>query len=196
MNLTELKEVIPFVTAVAAVLGAVAATVAAIFSALSHRRESAKNRTVIEAQPLWHPRGLPAMAVVLRNMGDETLVVTAAEICRPKGSKLAIDSEGLFGLTPSFNPPQRQDVKVNRVAFSFARMKGSSAVSALNEAVVPLYFDAPKNWDGGWIKIRIAVASLASDAKPRWITVKRCLDKRSVLAERAEPRDSSRVEGF
>ena len=186
MNLTELKEVIPFVTAVAAILGAVAATVAAIFSALSHRRESAKNRTVIEAQPLWHPRGLPAMAVVLRNLGDETLVVTAAEICRPKGSKLAIDSEGLFGLTPPFNPPQQQHVKVNRVAFSFARMKGSSAVSALNEAVVPLYFEAPKNWDGGWIKIRIAVASLASDAKPRWISVKRYLDKRTAVAQRLD----------
>lgn len=184
MNLTELKEVIPFVTAVAAILGAVAATVAAIFSALSHRRESAKGRTVIEAQPLWHPRGLPAIGVVVRNLGDETLVVTAAEICRPKGSKLAIDSEGLFGLTPSFNPPQQQHVKVNRVAFSFARMKGSSAVSALNEAVVPLYFEAPKNWDGGRIKIRIAVASLASDAKPRWITVTRYLEERSAVAER------------
>jgi hypothetical protein len=184
MNLTELKEVIPFVTAVAAILGAVAATVAAIFSALSHRRESAKGRTVIEAQPLWHPRGLPAIGVVVRNLGDETLVVTAAEICRPKGSKLAIDSEGLFGLTPSFNPPQQQHVKVNRVAFSFARMKGSSAISALNEAVVPLYFEAPKNWDGGRIKIRIAVASLASDAKPRWITVTRYLEERSAVAER------------
>ena len=192
MNLIELKEVIPFVTAVAAILGAVAAIVAAIFSALSHRRESAKGRTVIEAQPLWHPRGLPAIGVVVRNLGDETLVVTAAEICRPKGSKLAIDSEGLFGLTPLFNLPKQQRVEVNRVAFSFARMKGSSAVSALNEAVVPLYFEAPKNWDGGWIKIRIAVASLASDAKPRWITVTRCLDKRSAVAERAdrqEPRE-------
>ena len=186
MNLTELKEVIPFVTAVAAVLGGVAATVAAIFSALSHRRESAKNRTVIEAQPLWHPRGLPAMAVVLRNLGDETLVVTAAEICRPKGSKLAIDSEGLFGLTPSFNPPQQQHVKVNRVAFSFARMKGSSAVSALNEAVIPLYFQPPRGWNGGWIKVRVAVSSLASDAKPRWTTVKRYLQKESAAVERAD----------
>jgi len=186
MNLTELKEVIPFVTAVAAILGAVAATVAAIFSALSHRRESAKGRTVIEAQPLWHPRGLPAVAVAVRNLGDETLVVTAAEICRPRGSRVAIDSEGLFGLTPSFNPPRQQRVKVNLVAFSFARMKSSSAVSALNEAVVPLYFEAPKNWDGGWIKIRIAVASLASDARPRWVTVKRYLDKRPAVAERAD----------
>lgn len=186
MNLTELKEVIPFVTAVAAVLGGVAATVAAIFSALSHRRESAKNRTVVEAQPLWHPRGLPAMAVVVRNLGEETLVVTAAEICRPKGSKIAIDSEGLFGLTPLFNPPQQRRVKTNRVAFSFARMKGSSAVSALNEAVVPLYFEAPKNWDGGRIKIRIAVASLASDARPRWITVERYLDKRPAEAQRLD----------
>ena len=188
MNLIELKEVIPFVTAVAAILGAVAATVAAIFSALSHRRESAKGRTVIEAQPLWHPRGLPAIGVVVRNLGDETLVVTAAEICRPKGSKLAIDSEGLFGLTPLFNPPKQQRVKTNRVAFSFARMKGSSAVSALNEAVVPLYFQPPRGWDGGWIKVRIAVASLASEAKPRWITVTRCLDKRSAVAQGVEPR--------
>lgn len=185
MNLTGLREIIPFVTAVAAILGAVAAIVAAIFSALSHRRESAKNRTVVEAQPLWHPRGLPAMAVVVRNLGEETLVVTAAEICRPKGSKLAIDSEGLFGLTPSFNPPQ-EHVNVNRVAFSFARMKGSLAVSALNEAVVPLYFQAPKNWDGGRIKIRIAVASLASDARPRWITVERYLDKRSAVPQRVD----------
>ena len=175
MSLIWLREVVPSVTAVAA-----------LSSALSHRRESAKGRTVIEAQPLWHPRGLPAIGVVVRNLGDETLVVTAAEICRPKRSKLAIDSEGLFGLTPSFNPPQQQHVKVNRVAFSLARMKSSSAVSALNEAVVPLYFEAPKNWDGGWIKIRIAVASLASDARPRWITVKRYLDKRPALAERAD----------
>jgi hypothetical protein len=186
MNLTELKEVIPFVTAVAAILGAVAATVAATFSALSHRRESAKGRTVIEAQALWHPRGLPAIGVVVRNLGDETLVVTAAEICLPKGSKLAIDSEGLFGLRPSFNPPQQQRVKVNVVAFSLARMKGSLALSPLNEAVVPLYFEAPKNWDGGWVKIRIMVASLASGAKPRWITVKRYLEKRSAAEERAD----------
>jgi hypothetical protein len=177
MSLIWLRELIPSVTAVAA-----------IFSALSHRRGSAKNQMVIEAQPLWHPRGLPAMAVVVRNLGDETLVVTAAEICRPKGSKLAIDSEGLFGLTPSFNPPQQQHVKVNRVAFSFARMKGSSAVSALNEAVVPLYFQSPRGWDGGWIKVRIAVASLASEAKPRWITVTRCLDQRSAAAQGVEPR--------
>ena len=120
MNFNGLTEVIPFVTAGAAILGAVAAIVAAVFSVLSHRRESAKNRTVIEAQPLWHPRGLPAMAVVVRNLGDETLVVTGAEICRPKGSKLAIDSEGLFGLTPSFNPAQHRRVRVSRVAFSFA----------------------------------------------------------------------------
>lgn len=190
MNLADLKEVVPFVTAVAAVLGAVAATVAAVFSALSHRRESSKGRTVIEAQPLWHPRGLPAMAVVVRNLGNETLVVSAAEIRWPRGSKLAIDSEDLFGLTPSFNSPEQQRVKVNRVAFSFARTKGTATVSALNEAVVPLYFEAPKNWDGGWIKIRIAVASLASEAKPRWITAKRYLDKRTVLKERADKRVS------
>jgi hypothetical protein len=182
MSLIWLREVIPFVTAVAA-----------IFSALSHRREGAKNRTVIEAQPLWHPRGLPAMAVVVRNLGDETLVVTVAEICRPKGSTLAIDSEGLFGLMPSFDPPQQQHVKVNRVAFSFARLKRSSAVSALNEAVVPLYFEAPKNWDGGWIKIRIAIASLASDARPRWITVKRYLDKRPAEAERVDAQVSQKA---
>ena len=167
-----LREVIPSVTAVAA-----------LFSSLSHRRENAKNPMVVEAQPLWHPRGLPAMAVVVRNLGDETLVVTEAEICRPKDSKLAIDSEGLFGLTPLFKPPQHPHVKTNRVAFSFARMKGSSAVSALHEAVVPLYFETPKNWDGGWVKIRIAVASPASNAKPRWITVKRYLDKRSAVAQ-------------
>ncbi len=126
------------------------------------------------------------MAVVVRNLGDETLLVAEAEICRPRGSKVAIDSEGLFGLTPPFNPPQQQRVKVNFVAFSLIRMKGSSALSVLNGAVVPLYFEASKNWDGGWIKIRIAVASLASDAKPRWITVKRYLDKRPAVAERAE----------
>ena len=182
MSLIWLRELIPSVTAVAA-----------IFSALSHRRESAKNRTVIEAQPLWHPRGLPAMGVVVRNLGDETLVVTEAEICRPKSSKLVIDSEGLFGLTPLFNPPKQQRVKTNRVAFSFARMKGSSAVSALYEAVVPLYFEAPKNWDGGWIKIRIAVASLASDAKPRWISVKRYLDKRPAVAQRVDEQVSQEV---
>jgi len=65
-------------------------------------------------------------------------------------------------------------------------MKDSSAVSALNNAVVPLYFEAPKNWDGGWIKIRIAVASLASDAKPRLITVKRYLDNRPAVSQRVD----------
>src|SRR5580658_7197347 len=156
MSLIWLRELIPSVSAVAA-----------IFSALSHRRGSAKNQMVIEAQPLWHPRGLPAMAVVVRNLGDETLVVTAAEICGPKGSKLAIDSEGLFGLTPSFNPPQQQRVEVNVVAFSFARMKGSSGLSALNQTVVPIYFQPSRGWDGGWIEVRVAVSSLASGAKPR-----------------------------
>jgi hypothetical protein len=113
-------------------------------------------------------------------------MVTAAEICRPKGSKLAMDSEGLFGLTPSFSPPQRQRVKANVVAFSLARMKSSLALSPLNEAVVPLDFEAPENWDGGWVKIRIVVASLASNAKPRWITVKRYLEKRPAPEERAD----------
>jgi hypothetical protein len=185
MILTEVKDAVPFVTTGAAILGAVAAIVAAIFSALSYRRESAKNRMVIEAQPLWHPRGLPAMGVVVRNLGDETLVVTAAEICRPKGSKLAIDSEGLFGLTPSFNPPQQQRVEVNVVAFSFERMKGGSGVSALNQAVVPIYFQPPRDWNGGWIRVRVAVSSLASGAQPRWRTVKRYLQKESATVERA-----------
>jgi len=133
------------------------------------------------------------MAVAVRNLGDETLVVTAAEIRRPKGSKVAIDSEGLFGFAPSFNPPQQQRVKVNVVAFSSARMKSSLPLSPLNEAVVPLYFEVPKNWHGGWIKIRIVVASLASDAKPRWITVKRYLHKRPALEERADKQVSQQA---
>ncbi len=185
MNLTELREIIPFVTAAAAILGALAAIVAAVFSALSHRRESAKGRVVIEAQPLWHPRGLPVLGVTLRNLSDETLAITATEIQRPKGSKIAFDSEGLFGLTPAFNPPEQQRIKINLVAFSMARMKSGSTLSLLNEAVIPLYFQPPRGWDGGWIKVRIAVSSLASEAKPRWITIKRYLDKRSDVAERA-----------
>src|SRR5258708_1263865 len=156
MSLIWLREVVPSVTAVAA-----------LFSELSHRRERGKNQMVIEAQPLWHPRGLPAMAVGVRNLGDETLVVPGGEICGPKGSKLAIDSEGLFGLMPSFNPPQQQHVKVNRVAFSFARMKGGSAVSALNRPVVPLYFEPPKNWDGGWSKIPTPVPPLPPTPSPQ-----------------------------
>lgn len=193
MSLTGLREIIPVVTAVAAILGAVAAIVAAVFSALSHRRETAKNRTVIEAQPLWHPRGLPAMGVVLRNLGDETLAVTAAEICRPNGSKLALDSEGLFGLTPLFDPPEQQRLKVNLVAFSIARAKSGSPLSVLNEAVIPLYFQPPRGWDGGWIKVRIAVSSLASDARPQWITVKRYLHKQSMLTEKADERQPQQV---
>jgi hypothetical protein len=110
MNLTVLKEVIPIVTTLVA-------TVAAVFSALAYRLERAKGRTVVEAQPLWHPRGLPAMAVIVRNLGDETLTVTAAEVHRPNGSKIAIDSQGLYGLTPAFNPHKQQRLKVNLVAF-------------------------------------------------------------------------------
>jgi hypothetical protein len=179
MNLTELKDAIPFL--------------ALILSALAYRHERAKGRTVVEAQPLWHPRGLPTIPIVVRNLSDETLMVTAAEILRPRGSKIAIDSQGLFGLTPAFKAPEQQRVKVNRVAFSLTRMKGSSAVSALNEAVVPLYFEGPKNWDGGWIKVRVAVASLASEAKPRWITVKRYLDKRPAVAQRVDEQVSQEV---
>jgi hypothetical protein len=80
MDVFGLGEVIPIVTAVAAILGAMAAIAAAVFSALTYRHERAKARTVVEAQPLWHPRGLPAMAVIVRNLGDETLTVTGAEI--------------------------------------------------------------------------------------------------------------------
>ncbi len=188
MNLSELREIIPFVTAAAAILGAFAATVAAVFSALSHRRESAKGRAVIEAQPLWHPRGLPALGVTLRNLSDETLAISAVEIQRPKGSKIAFDSEGLFGLTPAFNPPEQQRIKINLVAFSMARMKSGSTLSMLNEATIPLYFQPPRGWVGGWIKVRIAVSSLALDAKPRWITVKRYLREQSALAEKANER--------
>lgn len=188
MNLNGLSDVIPFITAVAAILGAVAAIVAAVFSALSHRRESAKGRTVIEAQPLWHPRGLPVLPVTVRNLSDETIAITAAEIHRPKGSKVAIDSQGLYGLTPLFNPPEQKRLEINFVAFSIARMKSGSPLSLLNEAVIPLYFQPPRGWDGGWIKVRIGVSSLASGAKPRWIAVKRYLQKKSAQDERAEPR--------
>ncbi len=73
MNPTEFREVMPVVTTIAAMLDAVGATVAAVFSALAHRRESAKGRTVIEAEPLWHPRGLPVLPIIVRNLGDETL---------------------------------------------------------------------------------------------------------------------------
>lgn len=183
MNLTGLKEIVPFVNALAAILGSVAAIVAAVFYALSHRRESAKGRTVIEAQPLWHPRGLPAMAVVVRNLGDETLTVTAAEIHRPHGSKIAMDSQGLYGLTPPFKPPEQHRLKVNLVAFSIAKTNGASPPSALNEAVIPIYLQPPSGWQEGWIKVRIAVSSLASDAKPRWITIKRYLDRQSAPRE-------------
>jgi hypothetical protein len=67
MNLTGLRELIPVVTTAATMLGAIAATVAAIFSALAHRHQLAKRRTVIEAQPLWHPRGLPVLPISVRN---------------------------------------------------------------------------------------------------------------------------------
>jgi hypothetical protein len=181
MNLTGLREMIPFVTAIAAI-------VVAIFSALGHRHERAKGRTVIEAQPLWHPRGLPVLPITVRNLGDETLAITAAEIHRPKGAKITVDSQGLYGLTPAFKPPERQRLKLNFVAFSIARTKSASAFSMLNEAVIPLYFQPPFGWQGGWIKVRIAVSSLASDAKPRWTTVKRYLHKQSALPERTEQR--------
>jgi hypothetical protein len=181
VNLTGLREMIPFVTAVAAILSAVAATVAARFSVLAHRRESAKGRTVVEAQPLLHPRGLPVLPIVVRNLGDEMLAITAAEIRRPRGSKIALDSQGLYGLTPTFNPPDKRRLRINFVAFSSARTKGGSALSALNEAVLPLYFQPPAGWDRGWIKVRIAVSSLASDAKPRSTTVERYLHKQPML---------------
>jgi hypothetical protein len=157
MNLTGLREVIPVVTASAAILGAVAASVAAVFSGLAHQRESGKGRTVVEAQPLWHPRGLPVLPIIVRNLGDETLAITAAEIRRPHGSKIAIDSQGLYGLTPAFSPPDQRSLKINFVAFSTARMKGGSPLSALNEATIPLYFQPPRGWDRGWIKVRIAI---------------------------------------
>jgi hypothetical protein len=179
MHLTDLRDAIPFL--------------ALIFSALAYRHERAKGRTVVEAQPLWHPRGLPTIPIVVRNLSDETLVVTAAEILRPRSSKIATDSQGLFGLAPAFDPPEQQCLKINLVAFSLARVRGGSGVSALNEAVVPLYFEPPKNWDGGWIKIRIAVASLASDAKPRWITVNRHIDKRPAVAERTDKQEPREV---
>jgi hypothetical protein len=188
MNLTELKEVFPVVTTIAAVIAAVGATVAAVFSALAHRRESAKGRTVIEAQPLWHPRGLPVLPITVRNLGNETLAIATAEIHRPKGAKITVDSQGLYGLTPAFDPPERQRLEINLVAFSITRTNGGSPLSVLNEAVIPLYFQPPQGWDGGWIKVRIAVSSLASDAKPRWIIVKRYLHKQSVLTERADDR--------
>jgi hypothetical protein len=173
------------VTTVAAVLSAFAATAAALFSAFSYRREWARDRTVVEAQPLWHPRGLPVLPIVVRNQGNETLTVTAAEIQRPKGSAMAVDSEGLFGLTPPFKPPERQRLKLNFTAFPVSRMHIGWPPSLLNEAVVPLYFQPPGDWYGGWIKVRIAVASTASKAKPRWITVRRYLHKRSPLVEAA-----------
>ncbi len=122
------------------------------------------------------------------SIGNETLAITAGEIHRPKGAKIAVDSQGLYGLTPAFNPPERQRLKINLVAFSIARTMGGSPLSVLNEAVIPLYFQPPRGWDGGRIKVSIAVSSLASDAKPRWITVKRYLHKQSALAERAELR--------
>src|ERR1700679_651549 len=115
MNLTELKDAIPFL--------------ARILSALAYRHERAKGRTVVEAQALWHPKGLPTIPIVVRNLSDETLVVTAAEILRPRGSKIAIDSQGLFGLTPAFNPPEQQRLKINLVAFSMARMRSGSPLS-------------------------------------------------------------------
>lgn len=61
-----------------------------------------------------------------------------------------------------------------------------SPLSVLNEAVIPFYFQPPRGWQGGWIKVRIAVSSLASEAKPRWTIVRRYLNKRSVLPERAD----------
>jgi len=172
---------IPFVTVIAAI-------VVPIFSALARRLERAKGRTVVEAQPLWHPRGLPVLPITVRNLGYETLAIVTAEIHQPKGAKIAIDSQGLYGLTPAFNPAERQRLKINLVAFSIARTMGGSPLSVLNEAVIPLYFQPPRGWDGGRIKVSIAVSSLASDAKPRWITVKRYLHKQSALAERAELR--------
>ncbi len=183
MDLSGLGEVIPIVTAVAAILGAMAAIVAAVLSALAYRGERAKGRTVVEAQPLWHPKGLPAMAVIVRNLGDETLTVTGAEIYLPKGSTIAVDSEGLFGMTPAFNAPKQQRLDINFPVFSITRPNGGSPLSVLNEAVIPLYFQPPCGWDGGWIKIRIAVSSSASAANPRWITVKRYLQKQSAVAK-------------
>src|SRR5260370_130478 len=99
MNLSELKDAIPFV--------------ALILSALAYRHERAKGRTVVEAQPLWHPRGLPALPIVVRNLSDETLAITAAEIHRPRGSKIEIDSQQLYGLTPLFNAPGQRRLKIN-----------------------------------------------------------------------------------
>ena len=52
------------------------------------------------------------LPITVRNLGDETLAVTAAEICRPNGSKMAIDSQGLFGFTPAFNPPEERGLKI------------------------------------------------------------------------------------
>ena len=178
MNLTGFRDIIPFVTVIAAI-------VVPVFSALSRRHESTKGRTVVEAQPLWHPRGLPVLPITVRNLGNETLAITAAEIHRPKGAKIAVDPQGLYGLTPAFNPPERQRLKINLVAFSIARTSGASSLSVLNEAVIPLYFQPPHGWQGGWIKVRIAVSSLASDAKPRWITIKRYLHEQpAALTER------------
>lgn len=171
------------VTTVAAVLGAFAATIAAVLSALSYRRESAKDRTVIEAQPHWHPRGLPVLPIVVRNQGNEMLTVTAAEIQRPEGSTLAVDSEGLFGLTPPFKPPELQRLEINFPAFPISRTNGGSPLSVLNEAVIPLYFRPPHGWDGGWIKVRIAIASSASEAKARWVAVRRYLNKQPLAGK-------------
>lgn len=169
-------------------LGSLAAVAGAVLSILSYRHARSQRRTVVEAESLWHPRGLPVFPVRVRNLGVETLAVTEAEILRPKGSKIGLDPQGLFGLTPTFPSPEKDRLKFNLVAFPASRAMGGSLPSTVNEAVVPLYFEPPRTWRGGWVKVRIAVSSMASDAKPRRFKVSRYLGERSGTLTKAARR--------
>jgi hypothetical protein len=158
-------------------VGAVAALVAAWYSALDYRRGTGKEVPVVEATLYRRPDGLLAMPLCVRNRSQESLEVLAVRIRKPRGA--LIGTERLQ--TPSGAPgepvqPKDSEIPIKLPIWPMGVHTNSGFPTAtLDEANIVLYVNPPSGWKRGKVHVRVSVTSTAGNPRARWYDVLRSI---------------------
>jgi hypothetical protein len=126
---------------------------------LNNWTQRARQLPIIDADLYLHPRGAPAMPVSVTNRGETALNVRRVEILRPKGARIAWDTQGLFGMTPPF--PNEAGAAVLDLH--------DHCVFAGSRDTLPFFFVPPQGWREGKVELRLEIGF----REPRRVKIKK-----------------------
>jgi hypothetical protein len=147
----------------------------------SSRREAARENPIIECELRPLETGLLWARFSVRNRLDETVVITAARIRSPVGSKIGCETQaaGVGKETPVIpSEPlveiQRQIAPIGSLHPPIFTLPGSGP-SRSDISTVDFYVLLPDSWSGGKLRIDLRISNRSLAVRDKWFTVRRTI---------------------